>query len=117
MRAQHRIDYIEFTVKNMEASKEFFGKAFGWEFNDYGPDYSGIKGEDGEQGGLYEGEVKPGGALIILYSKDLEASLEQVEKAGGDIVKPIFEFPGGRRFQFKDPNGYELAMWSEVKSD
>jgi hypothetical protein len=33
-----------------------------------------------------------------------------VTAAGADIVKPIFAFPGGRRFHFLDPNGNELAV-------
>jgi hypothetical protein len=34
-------------------------------------------------------------------------------EAGGQIVRPIFSFPGGRRFHFTDPAGNELAVWSE----
>ncbi|MDF1660206.1 MAG: VOC family protein [Planctomycetota bacterium] len=117
MRAQHGIDYIEFTVKNMEESKTFFREAIGWDFNDYGPEYAGIKGEDREQGGLCVGAPKTGGALVILYSNDLEASFERVKGAGAEIVKEIFSFPGGRRFQFKDPNGYEFGIWAEASSD
>ena len=35
----HRIDYIEFNVASTAASKAFYGGAFGWTFQDYGPDY------------------------------------------------------------------------------
>lgn len=37
----------------------------------------------------------------------------KVEAAGGQIVKPIFTFPGGRRFHFTEPGGSELVVWAE----
>jgi predicted enzyme related to lactoylglutathione lyase len=108
----HAIDYIEFTVRNVAAAKAFYAKAFGWQFADYGPDYAGIKGTDGEVGGLCRDEVPSGGPLVILYSDDLEASVAAVKAAGGKIVAPPYAFPGGRRFNFADPSGNELAVWS-----
>jgi predicted enzyme related to lactoylglutathione lyase len=113
MHTHHTIDYIEFTVRDMAGAKAFFAAAFGWAFNDYGPDYAGIKGADGEVGGLrLDQAVKQGGPLVVLYSDDLEASVAAVKKAGGKIVTPPFSFPGGRRFHFTDPSGNELAVWS-----
>lgn len=110
----HAIDYIELTVTDLAAAKRFYGAAFGWSFADYGPEYAGIQGVAREQGGLRLGtEVAPGGPLVILYSRDLDASLESVRAAGGRIVQEPFAFPGGRRFQFADPSGNELAVWSE----
>ena len=111
----HGIDYIELTVTDLVASKRFYSAAFGWEFTDYGPTYCGIKGADREVGGFFEdpGQVRPGGPLVVLYSRDLEASHASVCAAGGEIVKPIFGFPGGRRFHFADPSGHVLAVYSE----
>lgn len=107
----HRIDYIEFTVASIAASKAFYGGAFGWTFQEYGPDYCEFR--DGRlTGGFAHGTPQPGGALVVLHSAALEDSLAQVEQAGGHITKPTFAFPGGRRFQFTDPDGYELAVWS-----
>ena len=56
--------------------------------------------------------MAPGGPLVVLYGDDLAAIVAEVEAAGGTIVKPVFEFPGGRRFHFTDPDGYELAVWT-----
>ncbi|MGD8328379.1 MAG: VOC family protein [Acidobacteriota bacterium] len=111
----HTIDYIEFSVSEMAEAKRFYTGAFGWSFNDYGPEYAGIKKEGGgEVGGMRQvAEVTRGGPLVILYSDDLEASLQAVRDAGGEIVTEPFEFPGGRRFHFTDPSGNELAVWSE----
>lgn len=114
MHRHHTIDYIELTVRDLAKSKRFYGAAFGWEFNDYGPDYAGIKGPDGEVGGMYPTtELRIGGPLVILYSNDLDASLAAVRAAGGKVVKEPYSFPGGRRFHFTDPSGNELAVWSE----
>lgn len=107
------IDYLEFTVRDMAESKRFYNEAFGWTFNDYGDVYAGIQRGDGEAGGFMVGEPAPGGVLVILYSGDVDASIEAVKKAGGTIVKELYDFPGGRRFHFTDPNGYELAVWTD----
>jgi predicted enzyme related to lactoylglutathione lyase len=113
MHTHHAIDYIEFTVRDIAAAKRFYTAAFGWAFTDYGPGYAGIQGRDGEVGGLREDEdVRTGGPLVVLYSTDLEASRQAVLSAGGTVVREPFAFPGGRRFQFLDPSGNELAVWS-----
>ena len=108
-----RIDYIEMNVADIARSKAFYGNAFGWTFKDYGPDYCEF--DDGRLTGGFttHGAPSPGGALIVLYADDLVAMQRQVEKAGGGISKPIFDFPGGQRFHFIDPDGYELAVWSK----
>jgi predicted enzyme related to lactoylglutathione lyase len=109
----HAIDYVEFTVRDLGAAKRFYAAAFGWQFNDYGPEYAGIKGAKGEVGGLNQtAQPRTGGPLVILYSKDLEKTLDAVRAAGGKIVREPFAFPGGRRFQFTDPSGNELGVWS-----
>ncbi|MGE3402840.1 MAG: VOC family protein, partial [Vicinamibacterales bacterium] len=114
MHTHHDIDYVEFTVRDLAAAKRFYSAAFGWEFTDYGPEYAGIKGKDREPGGFRQSDdVRTGGPLPVLYSHDLETSLAAVRSAGGTITTEPFDFPGGRRFHFKDPSGNELAVWSE----
>jgi uncharacterized protein len=108
----HAIDYIEIGVTDVAAAKTFYGAAFGWSFADYGPDYAGIQGEGKEAGGLRrDDEIRPGGPLVVLYSDDLDRTVEAVTAAGG-VAQPIYDFPGGRRFHFTDPSGNELAVWS-----
>jgi len=109
----HAIDYIEISVRDVVVSKRFYGAAFGWQFNDYGPGYAGIGGADREMGGLAQSDnVATGGPLVVLFSRDLDATLSAVRVAGGDIVRQPYAFPGGRRFHFRDPSGNELAVWS-----
>jgi uncharacterized protein len=111
------IDYIEISVTDMAAAKAFYGAAFGWEFTSYGDEYAGIRTaaeEAGDEaGGLaLADKVTRGGPLVQLYSDDLDATVTAVTDAGGEIVVGPFEFPGGRRFQFLDPSGNELGVWT-----
>ena len=113
MRTNGAIDYVELPGKNLPEIKRFYAAAFGWRFLDYGPTYVAVEGaglDGGFQGDPNEMPEKP---LVILYAQDLEGMLEEVRAAGGDVVRPIFSFPGGRRFHFRDPGGNELAVWSD----
>ncbi|MFT4715983.1 MAG: putative enzyme related to lactoylglutathione lyase [Paracoccaceae bacterium] len=108
------INYIEFQVSDIATAKSFYGKAFGWTFIDYGPTYCEFN--DGNMKGGFEVSenfVTAGGPLVVLYGDDLATLQKSVVDAGGIVSKPIFNFPGGRRFHFKDPQGYELAIWCE----
>ena len=112
-----QIDYIELPGADIAATKRFYAQAFGWRFTDYGPEYAGFKdGRAGEReaGGFSaERKVTPkGGPLVVIYAADLAAVEKKVSAAGGEIIARI-EFPGGRRFHFRDPNGNELAVWSD----
>ncbi len=109
----HAIDYIELTVTDVAAAKLFYAAAFGWRFNDYGPRYAGIQGDGREVGGLRaDSSVTVGSTLVVLFSENLEATLDAVRAAGGRVVKEPYGFPGGRRFHFVDPSGNELTVWS-----
>lgn len=118
----HEIDYIELSAVDIEDAKRFYSAAFGWQFNDYGPDYVGIRRQnrDAESGGICRvdqlASAPPGSPLVILYSSNLEATEASVVEAGGAISKETISFPGGRRFQFRDPSGNELAVWSDQPS-
>ena len=106
-----KIDYIELATGDIAASKAFLATAFGWGFVDYGPGYQAFA-DAGIDGGL-DGGGQAGTALVILKADDLEAALGRVLAAGGVVTQAIFDFPGGRRFQFREPGGVELAVWSE----
>lgn len=107
-----QVQYIEFLSCDLEKAKAFYTGAFRWAFTDYGPEYSSFEG-DFVDGGFTLGEPLKGSILVVIYSQDLEGTRTNVINAGGVISKEIFAFPGGRRFQFLDPDGYELAVWSQ----
>ena len=112
MREDGKLDYLELPGGSLPQTKAFYGEAFGWTFVDYGPTYAAF--DQGLDGGFDAdaGEATPQ-PLPVLYAQDLEAMQARVEAAGGVIVRPIYAFPGGRRFHFRDPAGSELAVWSE----
>lgn len=116
MKTHNHINYIEIPARDLSATKKFFGDVFGWMFVDYGPDYCSFSNE-GVDGGFFKSELtvatNNGSPLIVLYCNDLETTQAVVEASGGTIIKPIYSFPGGRRFHFTDPNGNEFAVWSE----
>lgn len=116
MPVDRRINYVELPASDLEAVKAFYAEAFGWAFTDYGPDY--VAFNDGAfDGGFFRAPLSSntanGAALVVLHADDLEAMLDAVTAAGGRVLKPIFAFPGGRRFHFADPAGNELAIWSD----
>ena len=118
--AEHeKIDYVEFPAKSIDAAKAFFTAVFGWSLIDYGPDYTAFSNE-GVDGGFFKSDLiastARGSALIVFYSNDLEQTQATIAHAGGSILKPVFDFPGGRRFHFCDPNGNEYAVWSDVNA-
>ena len=115
--SQHeKIDYVEFPARDITVAKDFFSTVFAWDFVDYGPEYAAILNA-GLDGGFYKSDLttstQNGSTLIVFYSKQLESTQTKIEAAGGAIIKPVFSFPGGRRFHFSDPNGNEYAVWSD----
>jgi predicted enzyme related to lactoylglutathione lyase len=119
MHEDGKIDYVELPAAGAVAEcKSFYAEAFGWGFVDYGPEYAGFDGA-GLDGGFHGAPDSDGGPgrqpLVILYAKDLDAMLAKVTAAGAEIVVPIFDFPGGRRFHFKDPAGNVLGVWTIIE--
>jgi uncharacterized protein len=115
LNAHEKLSYVELPASALEATCAFFKRVFGWEFEAYGPDYRAFSGQ-GLDGGFYRSRLysstQAGAALLVFYSDDLAATQAKIEKAGGKICKPVFDFPGGRRFHFNEPSGNEFAVWT-----
>ena len=113
MKQTGKIDYIELDGGELASTKRFYAEAFGWGFQDYGPTYAAFQ-EAGIDGGFCADPKQPSAPpLVILYADRLEEAADKIVAAGGKISVPIFSFPGGRRFHFRDPAGNEMAVWSE----
>ena len=112
----HKIDYVEFASADPAGMCDFFGATLGWSFEWFGEDYVAFHGA-GLEGGIYRAGLASrsadGAALVVFYSRDLEASERMFRTQGASIIKPVFSFPGGRRFQFAEPTGNEFAVWSD----
>ena len=104
-----RLNYVELLVPDAGAAKAFYESAFGWSLTDYGPGYAGGDAGGSELGLHAENADKP--PLPGIAVDDLEAALENITRLGAEIVVPIFAFPGGRRFHFRDPGGNEIACY------
>ncbi len=112
MLEDRKIGYVEMPATDLPATKAFYAEAFGWAFTDYGPTYAAFN--EGLDGGFQADPAQvPAKPLVVLFAKDLEDAEAKVRAAGGEIVVPIFSFPGGRRFHFRDPSGNELAVFTE----
>ena len=110
-----RIDYVELpSATAHELTRAFYSKAFGWDFTNYGPTYSATTNGTTDVGLQGDPEGALAAPLPVVKVDDLEAAFDAVTKAGGIIAKPIFSFPGGRRFHFIDPSGSELAVWTDA---
>jgi len=109
----NHIDYLEFATTDIVSTKKFYGQVFAWTFKDHGPEY--VSFNDGSTRGGFQkvSDASPVGPLVVIYSTDLDAAKRKIVEAGGSIVREPFEFPGGRRFHFRDPGGNELAVWSD----
>ncbi len=105
------MDYVEFYAPDLEGEQDFMTAAFGWEFIEYGPDYRDIQGA-GIGGGVERAPLAA--PLIVLKAGDLDAALAQVRAAGAEITREIFNFPGGRRFEFRAPGGTHMAVWTKA---
>jgi predicted enzyme related to lactoylglutathione lyase len=104
--------YVELPVADSEASAEFFSAAFRWELTRFGPTYAGTMGQGTDLGLQGDAAEAPAAPLPGLQVEDLEAALAAVEAAGGIVIRPIFAFPGGRRFHFREPGGNELTVFA-----
>jgi predicted enzyme related to lactoylglutathione lyase len=110
-----RIDYVELpSATSHELTRGFYAKAFGWDFTNYGPDYSATSNGVTDLGLQGDPEEALSAPLPVVRVDNIEQAFDSVVAAGGVIAKPIFEFPGGRRFHFIDPSGSELAVWSDI---
>jgi hypothetical protein len=109
-----RVDYVEFGATDIEGTRRFYERVFGWRFEDYGPDYTSF--QDGRLSGGFtrDAQVRPANPLIVIYAARLEEVEAKIRSEGGHIVRPAYEFPGGRRFHFTDPSGNELAVWTDA---
>ena len=113
MRPENRIDYVEIPATDLAKARAFLEGLFGWDFQDWGDEYCSFR-DGATRGGFQKtATVTVGGPLIVLYAVDLEAVKEAVLAAGGTLTVDMFEFPGGRRFHFRDPVGNELAVWTD----
>ena len=116
MNSETLINYVELPCRDIPATKAFFATVFNWSYTDYGEEYCEFR-DKGITGGFYKADMASmtaaGATLLVFYSPTLEDTEKAIIAAGGAIIKPIFAFPGGRRFHFTEPSGNEFSVWSD----
>ena len=105
-----KIDYVEFPSANRATTSAFFRAAFGWGITSYGPDYDGIENA-GIDGGIDQSQGKVAATMAVIRTDDLDGAERRVIAAGGSITRAQYDFPGGRRFHFREPGGNEMAVY------
>jgi len=106
-----RLDYVELPATDLTAAADFYEAAFGWTLARFGPTYAATTTGDTDIGLQGDAADAPKAPLPVIQVEDIAAAAAAVEAAGGDIIRPVFSFPGGRRFRFRDPGGNEVAVW------
>jgi predicted enzyme related to lactoylglutathione lyase len=109
-----RLDYVELPAGKLEQSVSFYEAAFGWTLARFGPSYAATTSGDTDVGLQGDPSAAPKAPLPVIRVDDVDAAASAVEAAGGDIIRPAFDFPGGRRFHFRDPSGNEVAVWQST---
>lgn len=102
-------NYLELTVRDLDETRAFYGRALDFEFTDYGPEYSAVEGGPVEIGMAPAPDPVP--PLPVFEADDLDSVHAAVVAAGGRVVREPFEYPGGRRFHFLDPSDNEIAVY------
>lgn len=109
-----KLNYVELPVGDLPASLDFFEAAFGWTLKRFGPSYAATLSGATDVGLQGDPAAQTNAPLPVIEVDDLAAALAAVERAGGMVTRPIFNFPGGARFHFREPSGLELAVWTST---
>ncbi|GAA0353897.1 VOC family protein [Micropruina glycogenica] len=111
----YAVDMVEFPSSSAERSGAFFARVFGWRSTAYGPDYVDVQGGGVALGFQSDKQEQASAPLVVIRAADLEQARAAIEAAGGEVTVEPFDFPGGRRFHFREPGGSELAVWCPVE--
>lgn len=112
----NRLCFVELPVDTTELAKAFYAKAFGFLMTDFGPTYSCTMTGDVDLGLQADANEASRAPLPVIQVDSLADTEALVRQSGGLITKEVFEFPGGRRFHFRDPGGNELAAMQVMAS-
>jgi predicted enzyme related to lactoylglutathione lyase len=114
----------ELASTNVQASKDFYGKVFGWEFVDHKMDdmtYTIVKKGDKDIGGIWaiptaQQSQIPSHWLAYILVDNVEKALEKATQNGATLIKPVQKAGDMGIFAIiKDPTGAHLALWQSLK--
>jgi predicted enzyme related to lactoylglutathione lyase len=113
----HPVVHAEIRSSDADATREFFGKLFGWEYSDGAyPGYTFVA--SGAEGGPPAAISPLQGAgdqvLFFVGVEDVAAALSKAEALGGSIVQPAQEVPGVSFGVFADPQGHQIGVAAQT---
>ncbi len=113
-----KISHFELPVKDVNNSKKFYSKVFGWNFTKAPmPDFEYWLIDTGSKevhGGLYKKDDPKQGPVNYASVKSLDASLKKFTSAGGKVVVPKQEIPDvGWVAIGADPEGNAIGFWQD----
>jgi hypothetical protein len=105
------VTWFEIIGKDGGKLQRFYSDVFGWKIDANNPMNYGMVEHTGQgiAGGVGQGE-KP---LVTFYIEvpDPGAALKKAEEAGGRMVMPVMDVPGGPTIaQFADPEGNVIGL-------
>lgn len=114
----------ELSTPDVKAAKEFYGKLFGWEFEDHDMGdmtYTMVKVKGKRAcAGFWaipkemQGQIPPNWMSYISV-ENVEKSLEQAVKLGAKVMKPASDAGTFGRFAIiVDPTGAAFALWQNI---
>ncbi|HEV8339394.1 MAG TPA: VOC family protein [bacterium] len=113
--------HIEIPTRDLKRAKNFYGRVFGWTFEDWGKEYALFSPPGGGVGGgLYKVKTVPKRAAVQAYIDvtDIDAKLKEIRQARGKVLKPKAEVEGqGWWASFADPQGVVLFLWQSARGD
>jgi predicted enzyme related to lactoylglutathione lyase len=119
--------HFEIPADDVARAKEFYSSIFGWQLQDMPEmDYTIVRttAVDENQmptspgainGGLMRRSQETPTPVLTIDVESVDQALEQVEAAGGKVVRGRTEIPGMGAFAyFTDPEGNTLGLWENA---
>jgi predicted enzyme related to lactoylglutathione lyase len=109
----HPIVHAELRCGDPDATREFFGRLFGWSYSEGAvPGYTFV--DVGVDGALPTaiGPLQGGSEAVLFFVgvDDVAATLSRAQELGGRIVQPEQQVPGVSYGAFADPQGHLVGV-------
>ncbi len=115
----HSVGHIELPTTDFKMTQKFFGKLFGWKFEEVPDwDYMLFYAPEKPHGGFYKVKkmAKKHTVLIYIEVDSIDVKLKEIKKLKGKVVvpkSPIAQM--GWWAKFETPDGCHIALWESVK--
>ena len=113
----HPVSWFSIQGPNGHALQEFYKHVFGWQLHPMpGGDMLGVpSSKGGIPGGIGASPSHQASVAVYVTVGDIDAQFGKIQRAGGRMVMPKTELPGGMGTiaGFNDPAGNWIGLWQE----